>query len=181
MRSEKWSLLPYTIIVQVACSFLFLFFLFPTAYQMPYCKHRMIQQHPWSWKPHNLPDLFSHLRLITMHLTIHTKRLFFHKWTLLTSLFCIIRKSLTFWTHLPLLSFFLQMLFPAVQPDHFFYDILFFLSFLFDFIHLTIPLLHHSVTFLPVLTFSLEGRNITGGIPTQLQYIFFRLVHSSYR
>lgn len=100
-----------------------------------------------------------------MHLTIRTKRLFFHKWTLLTSLFCIIRKSLTFWTHLPLLSFFLQMVFPAVQPDHFFYDILFFLSFLFDFIHLTIPLLHHSVTFLPVLTFSLEGRNITGGIP----------------
>ena len=40
-----------------------------------------------------MPNLFSHLRLITMYLTIRTKRLFFHEWTLLTSLFCIIRKK----------------------------------------------------------------------------------------
>ena len=141
MRSEKWSLLPYNIIVQAACSFLFLFFLFPTAYQMPYCKHRMIQQHPRSWKPHNLPDLFSHLRLITMYLTIRTKRLFFHEWTLLTSLFCIIRKFLTVRTHLPFLSFFFRMFFSAIQPDHLFHDILFFLPFLFYFVHLTLRFL----------------------------------------
>lgn len=40
-----------------------------------------------------------------MYLTIRTKRLFFHEWTLLTSLFCIIRKFLTVRTHLPFLSF----------------------------------------------------------------------------
>ena len=141
MQSEKRSLLPYNIIVQAACSFLFLFFLFPTAYQMPYCKHWMIQQHPRSWKPHNLPDLLSHLRHITMHLTIRTKRLIFNKSTLLTSLFCIIRKSLTVRTHLPFLSFFFRMFFSAIQPDHLFHDILFFLPFLFYFVHLTLRFL----------------------------------------
>lgn len=118
-----------------------LFLLFVATHQMPDSKHRMIQQHPWSWKPHNLPDLFSHLRLITMYLTIRTKRLFFHKWTLLTSLFCIIRKSLTVRTHLPFLSFFFRMFFSAIQPDHLFHDILFFLPFLFYFVHLTLRFL----------------------------------------
>ena len=66
-----------------------------------------------------------------MYLTIRTKRLFFHEWTLLTSLFCIIRKFLTVRTHLPFLSFFFRMFFSAIQPDHLFHDILFFLPFLF--------------------------------------------------
>ena len=181
MRSEKWSLLPYNIIVQVACSFLFLFFLFPTAYQMPYCKHRMINQHPWSWKPHNLPDLFSHLWLIAMHFTVCAKCLFFHKRTLFTSKSCIIQKFLTDRTNLPCLPVFFRMFFPAIQPDHLFHDMLFLLSFLFYFIHHIIPLLHLPVILLPLLKFSLEVRSITGGIPKPLRYRFFRLVHSSCR
>ena len=88
-----------------------------------------------------IPFLFSHLRLITMYLTIRTKRLFFHEWTLLTSLFCIIRKFLTVRTHLPFLSFFFRMFFSAIQPDHLFHDILFFLPFLFYFVHLTLRFL----------------------------------------
>ena len=110
-----------------------------------------------------------------------TKRLFFHEWTLLTSLFCIIRKFLTVRTHLPFLSFFFRMFFSAIQPDHLFHDMLFLLSFLFYFIHHIIPLLHLPVILLSLLKFSLEGRSITGGIPKPLRYRFFRLVHSSCR
>ena len=138
MQSEKRSLLPYNIIVQAACSFLFLFFFFPATYQMPHRQPRMINQHPRSGKTHDLPDLFPFLRFVTMHLTVRTERFFFHKWTLLTSLFCIIRKSLTFRTHLPFLSFFFRMFSSAVQPDHLFHYILFFLPFLFYFVHFTL-------------------------------------------
>ena len=147
---------------------------------MPHRQPRMIQQHPRSGKTHNLPDLFPFLRVVAMHLTVRTERFFFHKWTLLASLFCIIRKSLTFRTYLPFLSFFFRMVFSAIQPDHLFYDILFFLPFLFRFIHITIPLPLLSVILLQFLRFSLEGRSITGGIPTRLRYRFFRLVHFSY-
>ena len=134
-----WDNSPTSLVLIISNSLLFL--LFVATHQMPDSKHRMIQQHPWSWKPHNLPDLFSHLRLITMYLTIRTKRLFFHEWTLLTSLFCIIRKFLTVRTHLPFLSFFFRMFFSAIQPDHLFHDILFFLPFLFYFVHLTLRFL----------------------------------------
>ena len=148
---------------------------------MPHCKCRMIQKHPRSGKPHNLPNLLPHLRLVAMHLTVRTECFLFHKGTFLASESGIIRKFLTGRTHLSCRFVIFLMILPAVQPDHFFYDILFFLPFLFGFIHLAIPLLHHPVTLLPALMFSLSGRSITGDTPTQLRYRFFRLVHSSCR
>lgn len=148
---------------------------------MPYCQHRMIQNHPRSGEPHDLSNLFSHFRLIAMHFTVCTKRFFFHKWAFLASLFCIIRKSLTVRTHLSPLFFFFQMVFPAIQPYHLFHNILFFLSFLFSFIHLAIPLPYPPVILLATLRFLHAERNITSGTPKPPQYRFFQSVHSSCR
>ena len=157
------------------CLFLRFFF---TAYQMPHCKCRMIQKHPRSGKPHNLPNLLPHLRLVAMHLTVRTECLFFHKRTFLTSQSGIIGKFLTDRTQSPCLPFFFHMMLSAIQPDHLVHNTLLFLSFLFYPIHLTQPLVSHSF---PTALSSPAGRNITGGIPKPLRYRFFRLVHSSRR
>ena len=146
-------------------------------HQMPHRQPRMIQQHPRSGKTHNLPDLFPFLRFVAMHLTVRTECLFFHKRTFLTSHSGIIGKFLTDRTQLPCLPFFFMML-SAIQPDHLVHNTPLFLSFLFYPVHLTHSPAPHSF---PTAPSSPPGRNTEYGIPTQLQYIFFQLVHSSCR
>ena len=92
----------------------------------------MIQKHPRSGKPHNLPDLLPHLRLVAMHLTVRTECFLFHKGTFLASESGIIRKFLTGRTHLSCRFVIYFMILPAVQPDHFFHNALFLLPLLFD-------------------------------------------------
>ena len=165
------------LIIKILSFCLFLRFFF-TAYQMPYCQRRMIQKHPRSGKPHNLPDFLPHLRLVAMHLTVRTECFLFHKGTFLASESGIIRKFLTGRTHLSCRFVIFLMILPAVQPDHLFHDILFFLPLFFYFI-----LFIHIVIrkFLPVLL-SLPSRRSTGyGIPTPLRYRFFQPAHSSCR
>ena len=131
---------------------------------MPHCKCRMIQKHPRSGKPHNLPDLLPHLRLVAMHLTVRTECFLFHKGTFLASESGIIRKFLTGRTHLSCRFVIYFMILPAVQPDHFF--------------HNAVPsaasfrlnpfILQPPVPVPQTLSFEFSGRNITNGIPTLL-------------
>ena len=101
---------------------------------MPYRQHRMIQKHPRSGKPHDHSNLLPHLRLVAMHFTVCTECFLFHKWTFLASESGIIRKFLTGRTHLSCRFVIFLMILPAVQPDHLFHDILFFLPLFFYFI-----------------------------------------------
>ena len=94
----------------------------------------MIQKHPRSGKPHNLPNLLPHLRLVAMHLTVRTECFLFHKGTFLASESGIIRKFLTGRTHLSCRFVIFLMILPAVQPDHLFHDMLFLLPLFFYFI-----------------------------------------------
>ena len=111
---------------------IFTLFFFHTTDQMPHCQHRMIEKHPRSGKPHDLPDLLPHLWLIAMHLTVRTECFLFHKWTFLASESGIIRKFLTGRTHLSCRFVIFLMILPAVQPDHFFHNARFLLPLLFD-------------------------------------------------
>lgn len=45
--------------------------------------HRMDQQHPGTGKPHDLPDFFSHFRVVAVDFTIAAKSLRFHERTLI--------------------------------------------------------------------------------------------------
>ena len=107
---------------------------------MPDCQKRMIQNHPRSRESHYLTDLFSLLRFITVYLTVCTECLLLHKRTFLASKLCVIGKFLTDRAHLSALTFFFGMIFPAVQLDHFFHNVLLSLTFLFHFVHVILHL-----------------------------------------
>ena len=107
---------------------------------MPDSKDRMMQQHPRSGKAHYLPDFLSHLRLVTMHLTVTAECLFLHKRTLLAAHPCIVREFLTVRAHPPPAPAVSFMLLPAVQADHLFHHVLLLLPFLLD-----LPVLHIAV------------------------------------
>lgn len=148
---------------------------------MPYRQHRMIQKHPRSGKPHDHSNLLPHLRLIAMHLTVCTECFLFHKWTFLASESGIIRKFLTGRTHLSCRFVIFLMILPAVQPDHLFHDILFFLPLFSTLFFLFISKLFIPLPFLPFLL-SLPLRRNTGcGTPTPLPDRFFQPAHSSCR
>ena len=89
---------------------------------MPDRKNRMIEYHARSGKTHDLPDLFPHLRFIAMNLAIGTECFIIHEWTFVTPFTGILRKGGTFRAE----PVFCSVLFPAEQPDHQRYDLLFF-------------------------------------------------------
>ena len=162
----------------LSCIFFLPTLLFFAAYQMPDCQKRMIQNHPRSRESHYLTDLFSLLRFITVYLTVCTECLLLHKRTFLASKLCVIGKFLTDRAHLSALTFFFGMIFPAVQLDHFFHNVLLSLTFLFHFVHV---ILHLPVFLFPVLRFLLSGKSITHGRPRPQSDKSFQQVHFSCR
>ena len=153
---------------------IFTLFFFHTAHQMPHCQHRMIEKHPRSRKPHDLPDLLPHLWLIAMHLTVCTECLLLHKRTFLASKLCVIGKFLTDRAHLSALTFFFGMIFPAVQLDHFFHNVLLSLTFLFHFVHVIL----HLPVFL--FLFLLSRKNTIHGRSRPRSDRFCQSAHFSY-
>ena len=141
---------------------------------MPHCKCRMIQKHPRSGKPHNLPNLLPHLRLVAMHLTVCTECLLLHKRTFLASKLCVIGKFLTDRAHLSALTFFFGMIFPAIQLDHFFHNVLLSLTFLFHFVHVIL----HLPVFL--FLFLLSRKNTIHGRSRPRSDRFCQSAHFSY-
>lgn len=72
------------------------FFLFFTFNHMPDSCHRIMEQHAWSGKSHNLSDFLPHIRLIAMHAAIRTEGFCLHKRTLITAKPCILIELFTF-------------------------------------------------------------------------------------
>ena len=142
---------------------------------MPDCQKRMIQNHPRSRESHYLTDLFSLLRFITVYLTVCTECLLLHKRTFLASKLCVIGKFLTDRAHLSALTFFFGMIFPAVQLDHFFHNVLLSLTFLFHFVHVILHLPVFLFLFLP------SGKNITHGKSRPRSDKIFQQAHFSCR
>ena len=141
---------------------------------MPDCKKRMIQNHPRSRESHYLTDLFSLLRFITVYLTVCTECLLLHKRTFLDSKLCVIGKFLTDRAHLSALTFFFGMIFPAVQLDHFFHNVLLSLTFLFHFVHVIL----HLPVFLFLFLFS--RKNTIHGRSRPRSDRFCQSAHFSY-
>ena len=141
---------------------------------MPDCQKRMIQNHPRSRESHYLTDLVSLLRFITVYLTVCTECLLLHKRTFLASELCVIRKLLTDRAHLSDLTFFFGMIFPTVQLDHFFHNVLLSLTFLFHFVHIIL----HLPIFL--FLFLLSGKSIIHGRPRLRSDKFCQRLHFSY-
>ena len=141
---------------------------------MPHCQNWMIQKHPGSRKAHHLPDFLPHFRLVTVYFTICAEGFVLHKRTFLASKLCVIGKFLTDRAHLSALTFFFGMIFPAVQLDHFFHNVLLSLTFLFHFVHVIL----HLPVFL--FLFLLSRKNTIHGRSRPRSDRFCQSAHFSY-
>ena len=86
----------------------------PGADYMLHCHDRVIKHHPRAGEPHDLSDLFPHLRLVAVNLAVGTEGLVFHERAPVAACAGIIRQCLALWAE----TGFHAVLFTAVQTDH---------------------------------------------------------------
>lgn len=83
---------------------------------MPDSHHRMMKDHPRAGIAHHLTDLFSHLRLITMNLTVAAKSLVLHKRAFIATQPCVVTEFFAFRTKFSTLC---SVILSAIKGDHF--------------------------------------------------------------